>query len=175
MFEVVLHDVTGRLGSGDGMSGISLRVASGEFLVLLGPSGCGKSTLLRLIAGLEHREDGEIEIGGARAAVSRDMIAMVFQNFALYPHMSTFNNIAFLRLCAVAHRPRFGARPRGDPDGRAAFKPRCDVIRRAQAGAQGIPAPHRPRHRVRGARPGRGARTGRPDRGDAQRATALLR
>jgi ABC-type sugar transport system ATPase subunit len=103
MAELVLREVTRRFASGGGVSGISLRVASGEFLVLLGPSGCGKSTLLRLIAGLEHADSGEIEIGGVRAGMSRDMIAMVFQNFALYPHMSAFDNIAFpLRLRAVA-------------------------------------------------------------------------
>ncbi len=100
----MLRGVTRRFASGGGVSGISLHVASGEFLVLLGPSGCGKSTLLRLIAGLEHAESGEIEIGGTRGGASRDVIAMVFQNFALYPHMSAFNNIAFpLRLRAVPH------------------------------------------------------------------------
>ncbi len=102
MAELVLRGLTRRFASGGGVSGISLHVASGEFLVLLGPSGCGKSTLLRLIAGLEHPDSGEIEIGGTCAGASRNSIAMVFQNLALYPHMSAFNNIAFpLRLRAV--------------------------------------------------------------------------
>ncbi|MBC8355890.1 MAG: ABC transporter ATP-binding protein [Planctomycetes bacterium] len=77
---------------------ISLRVDDGEFLVLLGPSGCGKSTTLRMIAGLEEATDGEMRIGDRVvndvAPKDRD-IAMVFQNYALYPHMSVYKNMAF--------------------------------------------------------------------------------
>jgi multiple sugar transport system ATP-binding protein len=77
---------------------VSLDVAEGEFLVLVGPSGCGKSTLLRMVAGLEEITSGEIRIGGRRvndvAPRDRD-VAMVFQNYALYPHMSVFENLAF--------------------------------------------------------------------------------
>jgi multiple sugar transport system ATP-binding protein len=81
---------------------ISFQVADGEFCILLGPSGCGKSTILRLIAGLEQPSRGEIVIDGQRIdnlpPRERD-IAFVFQNYALYPHMSTFDNLAFsLRL-----------------------------------------------------------------------------
>lgn len=79
-----------------------LEVEDGEFLVLVGPSGCGKSTLLRMLAGLEEITDGEIYIGDALVnyVSSKDRnIAMVFQNYALYPHMSVYENIAFgLRL-----------------------------------------------------------------------------
>lgn len=96
--------MTRRFGSGGGISDVSLSVESGELFVLVGPSGCGKSTLLRLIAGLEYPESGEIRIGGQSAGDRRDLIAMVFQNHALYPHMSAFDNIAFpLRL---RHTPK---------------------------------------------------------------------
>jgi len=78
--------------------GIDLDIAEGEFVVLVGPSGCGKSTTLRMVAGLEEITDGEIRIGGARVNElepgERD-IAMVFQNYALYPHLSVADNIAF--------------------------------------------------------------------------------
>src|SRR5579872_5849259 len=77
---------------------VSLTVADGEFMVLLGPSGCGKSSVLRMIAGLEPITAGTIAIDGklvnALPAKDRD-IAMVFQSYALYPHMDVFNNLAF--------------------------------------------------------------------------------
>ena len=77
--------------------GIDLEIQHGEFTVLVGPSGCGKSTLLRMIAGLESISGGEISIDdkvvNKVAPADRD-IAMVFQNYALYPHMSQYNNIA---------------------------------------------------------------------------------
>ena len=86
--------------------GVSLSVAEGEFLVLVGPSGCGKSTLLRMVAGLEVVSEGEIRIGDRRvnevAPRDRD-VAMVFQNYALYPHMSVGENLAFgLKMRKVA-------------------------------------------------------------------------
>jgi ABC-type sugar transport system ATPase subunit len=80
------------------LHGISMDIRAGEFVVIVGPSGCGKSTLLRLVAGLERCEDGEIAIDGKRAndtpPQDRD-IAMIFQNYALYPHMTVRENIAF--------------------------------------------------------------------------------
>ena len=81
---------------------LSLEINDGEFLVLVGPSGCGKTTALRMVAGLEEISDGTIAIGGRvvndLTPKERD-IAMVFQNYALYPHLSVFENIAFgLRL-----------------------------------------------------------------------------
>ena len=80
------------------MDSVSLDVAHGEFMVLLGPSGCGKSTTLRMVAGLESISDGELLIDGKRVndipAKDRD-IAMVFQSYALYPHMTVFDNLAF--------------------------------------------------------------------------------
>lgn len=88
---------------------LSLDVAAGEFVVLLGPSGCGKSTLLRMVAGLESMSSGTLHLDGERAdhldPSSRDM-AMVFQNFALYPHLTSHENIAFPL--------RFRERPLGD-------------------------------------------------------------
>jgi len=78
--------------------GIDVDIADGEFIVLVGPSGCGKSTLLRMVAGLETITEGEIRIGGRVVnnlePADRD-IAMVFQNYALYPHMTVFNNMAY--------------------------------------------------------------------------------
>ncbi|NIU61491.1 MAG: ATP-binding cassette domain-containing protein, partial [Pseudomonas stutzeri] len=78
--------------------GISADIADGEFIVIVGPSGCGKTTLLRMVAGLEEVTGGEILIGGRVVnelePAERD-IAMVFQNYALYPHMSVFDNMAY--------------------------------------------------------------------------------
>jgi multiple sugar transport system ATP-binding protein len=85
-------------GGAPAVDGVTLDVADGEFFVLLGPSGCGKSTTLRMIAGLESITEGELAIGGRRMnevpARDRD-IAMVFQSYALYPHMSVYDNMAF--------------------------------------------------------------------------------
>src|SRR3546814_8165567 len=78
--------------------GVSMEVADGEFIVIVGPSGCGKSTLMRMVAGLEGITGGEISIDGTVVnklePAERD-IAMVFQNYALYPHMSVFQNMAY--------------------------------------------------------------------------------
>jgi ABC-type sugar transport system ATPase subunit len=98
MGEVVLRHLTKNFGDVVAVNDVSLRVEDGEFLVLLGPSGCGKSTILRLIAGLEDATAGEIAIGGTLVnfvdPVKRN-VAMVFQNYALYPHMTVFKNVAF--------------------------------------------------------------------------------
>src|SRR5437870_5059900 len=85
-------------GTVDVIRGVDLEVADGEFLVLVGPSGCGKSTLLRMIAGLEAISDGELMIDGKRAnerTAAERGLAMVFQSYALYPHMTVRQNIAF--------------------------------------------------------------------------------
>lgn len=85
-------------GGVEAVKGVSLDIADGEFCVLVGPSGCGKSTLLRMVAGLETISDGTASIGGRIVneiePAERD-IAMVFQNYALYPHMSVYNNMAY--------------------------------------------------------------------------------
>src|SRR5258708_32648549 len=102
MADLVVRNLTRSFPSGGGVFDVSLAVQSGEFVVLLGPSGCGKTTLLRMIAGLEFPDSGEIQIGGGNTT-RRESIAMVFQNFALYPHMTVFQNIAFpLKLRHVA-------------------------------------------------------------------------
>ena len=80
------------------ITNLNLNISSGEFAVIVGPSGCGKSTLLRLIAGLEEITDGEIFIDDTRVTtmVPKDRnISMVFQNYALYPQMTVFDNMAF--------------------------------------------------------------------------------
>jgi multiple sugar transport system ATP-binding protein/alpha-glucoside transport system ATP-binding protein len=98
MAEVTLRGIRKSYGTMEVVHGVDLDIASGEFVVFVGPSGCGKSTLLRMIAGLEPISGGEISIGGR---VVNDVpspergIAMVFQSYALYPHMSVFDNMAF--------------------------------------------------------------------------------
>ncbi len=97
-------------GQFQAIKGVDLTVAKGEFCALLGPSGCGKSTLLRLIAGLEEPTSGRIEIAGRDVTMeepSRRQIAMVFQSYALYPHMNVGENIAFsLEAAGVARATR---------------------------------------------------------------------
>ena len=90
--------VTKRFGRATILDAVSLEIQSGECVVLLGPSGCGKTTMLRLIAGLERAESGQIFIGDRvvnGVAPSERDVAMVFQNYALYPHLTVFENIAF--------------------------------------------------------------------------------
>src|ERR1700687_1845333 len=105
MAQVLLRNVTKSYDEVLAVRGIDLNIADKEFVVLVGPSGCGKSTTLRMIAGLEDITDGEVLIGGD---VMNDVppkdrdIAMVFQNYALYPHMTVFENMSFgLRLKKV--------------------------------------------------------------------------
>ena len=99
MADVSLHGVTKRFSKDVvAVNHINLDIADGEFLVLVGPSGCGKSTTLRMIAGLEFADEGEIRIGGrvVNQVPPKDRdIAMVFQNYALYPHLSVFKNLSF--------------------------------------------------------------------------------
>lgn len=98
MAEVVFENVCKSYDDNEVIKDMNLSVADREFMVLVGPSGCGKSTALRMIAGLENITGGELKIGGARMndvpPKDRD-IAMVFQNYALYPHMSVYDNMAF--------------------------------------------------------------------------------
>jgi multiple sugar transport system ATP-binding protein len=108
---VLLKDVTKIWPDGTvAVNNVSLDVNDGEFMVLLGPSGCGKSTILRMIAGLEDPSDGDILLNGEPVleVPPRDRsIAMVFQDFALYPHMSVSDNIGFpLKLSGIEHNPR---------------------------------------------------------------------
>ena len=106
MAEIVLDGVTKVFADGyEAVKEMDLEIADGEFMILVGPSGCGKSTALRMIAGLEDISSGELKIGGEivndRAPKDRD-IAMVFQNYALYPHMTVRENMGFaLKLAGV--------------------------------------------------------------------------
>ena len=98
MAEVAFVDVEKHYGPVRVISGLNLQIADGEFAVLVGPSGCGKTTILQMVAGLESISSGRLFIGGRdvtdMAPKSRD-IAMVFQSYALFPHMTVFDNIAF--------------------------------------------------------------------------------
>src|SRR5271165_1527207 len=99
MANVALRQVKKAYPNGfEAIKGVDVEIGDGQFCVLVGPSGCGKSTLLRMVAGLETVTGGEIEIGGRLVnqvePADRD-IAMVFQNYALYPHMSVYNNMAY--------------------------------------------------------------------------------
>ena len=98
MAHVILNNVTKFYETTKVIENVSMNVTSGEFVVFVGPSGCGKSTLLRMIAGLELVSDGIINIGGKivnDVAPAKRGVAMVFQTYALYPHMTVFNNMAF--------------------------------------------------------------------------------
>jgi sn-glycerol 3-phosphate transport system ATP-binding protein len=102
MATLQLNNVKKTYGKGAGavkvIHGVNMDIADGEFVVIVGPSGCGKSTLLRMVAGLEDITSGEVKIDGAvvndKEPADRD-IAMVFQNYALYPHMKVFDNMAY--------------------------------------------------------------------------------
>ncbi|ANL67944.1 sn-glycerol-3-phosphate ABC transporter ATP-binding protein UgpC 3 (plasmid) [Rhizobium phaseoli] len=98
MATINIVDVKKSYGSIPAVKGINLAVADGEFIVLVGPSGCGKSTLLRMIAGLESITEGQVEIAGRnvnKAEPAERDIAMVFQNYALYPHMTVRGNLEY--------------------------------------------------------------------------------
>src|SRR5271165_7217205 len=106
MAMVQLRDVRKSYGRTEVIHGVSIDVADGEFIVIVGPSGCGKSTLLRMVAGLEAISGGEVIIGDRvvnRLEPKDRDVAMVFQNYALYPHMSVFDNMAYgLRIRGLA-------------------------------------------------------------------------
>ncbi|MEO1024974.1 MAG: sn-glycerol-3-phosphate ABC transporter ATP-binding protein UgpC [Pseudomonadota bacterium] len=98
MATVTLEHVKKSFGPTDVIHGIDIEIEDGEFIVIVGPSGCGKSTLLRMVAGLETVTAGDVLIGGTRANDKEPMdrdIAMVFQNYALYPHMSVRQNMGY--------------------------------------------------------------------------------
>ena len=98
MAEIKINGVTKTYANVAAVREVSLTIEDGEFMVLLGPSGCGKTTLLRLIAGFEVPDEGSVSIGGKDVTdvpPGRRDIAMVFQSYALFPHLRVFDNIAF--------------------------------------------------------------------------------
>ena len=120
MGAISIRNVVKRYGVGakalQVIHGVNAEVADGEFVVIVGPSGCGKSTLLRMVAGLEDISGGTVKIG---ERVVNDLppkerdIAMVFQNYALYPHMSSYDNMAFGLKMAAACCTRSAISARG--------------------------------------------------------------
>ena len=117
MAAVQLIGIFKRFGDVQVVHGVDLEIADGEFVVLVGPSGCGKTTLMRMVAGLEDISGGELLIGGKQAnrlPPQKRNIAMVFQSYALYPHLSVYENIAF------------GPRLRKEPE--AEFRPRIQAV-----------------------------------------------
>ena len=143
MASVNIRNVQKHFGGTHVIRGVDIDIADGEFAVLVGPSGCGKSTLLRMIAGLEEIAGGEIAIGGK---VVNDMqpkerdIAMVFQNYALYPHMKVRDNMAFSLLLAKRPRAEIDERVdegRGDPGAGRAARPLPAPALRRPAPARG--------------------------------------
>ena len=125
MAEVTIRDLRKSFGSVEILHGVSVDIDEGEFVVLVGPSGCGKSTLLRMLAGLEHVTSGDIEIGGRRVnelpPKDRD-IAMVFQNYALYPHLTVAENMAFSLMLQKAPKSQIEAK----------VKPAAEILGLAQ-------------------------------------------
>ena len=115
MADVQLTGIEKRFGEARVLKGLDLAIADGEFVVFVGPSGCGKSTLLRTIAGLETADAGEIAIGGRRvndAEPAERGVAMVFQSYALYPHMTVYENMAFGLTLAKADKGEIDRRVR---------------------------------------------------------------
>ena len=117
MGAISIRNVVKRYGSGAKVNqvihGVNAEITEGEFIVIVGPSGCGKSTLLRMVAGLEEISEGEISIAGRvvnDVEPSERDIAMVFQNYALYPHMSVFDNMAYGLKIAKVPREEIKAR-----------------------------------------------------------------
>ncbi|MEO8674414.1 MAG: sn-glycerol-3-phosphate ABC transporter ATP-binding protein UgpC [Casimicrobiaceae bacterium] len=113
MARVTIRAVQKRFGSTQVIRGVDVEIADGEFCVLVGPSGCGKSTLLRMIAGLEEISEGEISIGDTvvnRVPPKERDIAMVFQNYALYPHMTVRDNMSFALMLAKQPKAEIEAR-----------------------------------------------------------------
>ena len=113
MATLTLDNVRKSFGATDVIHGVNIDVKDGEFIVIVGPSGCGKSTLLRMVAGLEGITSGEIRIDDKRVNEAEPMernIAMVFQNYALYPHMSVFDNMAYGLKIAKTPKDEIAAR-----------------------------------------------------------------
>jgi multiple sugar transport system ATP-binding protein len=150
MGQVSLRGVHKRFGEVHVIKGVDLEVHDGEFLVFVGPSGCGKTTLLRMVAGLETITEGELHIDGLRANDVRPSergAAMVFQSYALYPHMTVAENMGFaLKMAGVpkAERDQQVGRAAASPAHDGPAEPLSERTFRRPAPACG----HRPRHRA---------------------------
>ncbi len=153
MATVTFDHVYKRYGDVTAVSDFNLEISDGEFMVFVGPSGCGKTTSLRMIAGLEEITEGELRIGDKVvndvAPKDRD-IAMVFQSYALYPHMSVRDNLAFglkLRKVPKADIDEADQRGRRHPPAREAARPQAQGALRRPAPARRARPGHRPRAR----------------------------
>ncbi|MDO9707638.1 ABC transporter ATP-binding protein [Paracraurococcus lichenis] len=138
MASVTIRNVRKAFGPVEVLHGVSVDIADGEFVVLVGPSGCGKSTLLRMLAGLENITSGEISIGGrvVNTVPPKDRdIAMVFQNYALYPHMTVRQNMAFSMKLAKAPKEAMEAEVRRAA-GILGLEPYLDRFPRQLSGGQ---------------------------------------
>ena len=207
---IALEGVSKRFGKHEAVRDVSLSIREGEFFSLLGPSGCGKTTTLRMVAGFEVPDAGRIYLQGEDVTTlfsNRRPVNMVFQQYALFPHMSIYDNVAFglegqegaalrarrtregdaadrrARGSREAQAPAALGRPaaagcsgararqltRGPAARRAARRARREAAQADAAAAEGDPARRRHDLRLRHARPGRGARDVRPDRGHERR------
>jgi alpha-glucoside transport system ATP-binding protein len=138
MTGVVLKDIRKAYGQVKVLHGIDLDIRQGEFVVFVGPSGCGKSTLLRMIAGLETITGGEMQIDGQRVnevPPSKRGIAMVFQSYALYPHMTVYDNMAFGMRIAKENKQEIDRRVRSAAD-ILQLTPYLDRLPKALSGGQ---------------------------------------
>jgi alpha-glucoside transport system ATP-binding protein len=138
MAGVVLRDLRKAYGQVKVLHGIDLDIKQGEFVVFVGPSGCGKSTLLRMISGLESITGGDMFIDGQLVndvPPSRRGIAMVFQSYALYPHMTVYDNMAFGMRIAKESRNEIDRRVRSAAD-ILQLTPYLDRLPKALSGGQ---------------------------------------
>jgi multiple sugar transport system ATP-binding protein len=138
MASVHIRSVKKRFGDVEVLHGVSIDIPDGSFTVLVGPSGCGKSTLLRMVAGLENISGGEVEIGGRvvnQVPPKERDIAMVFQNYALYPHMTVRDNMAFSLLLAKKSKAFIDERV-GKAAGILGLAPLLDRFPRQLSGGQ---------------------------------------
>jgi multiple sugar transport system ATP-binding protein len=138
MSGVVLKNVRKSYGAVDVIHGVDLEIQKGEFIVFVGPSGCGKSTLLRMIAGLEEITSGELYIDDVKVndvPPSKRGIAMVFQSYALYPHMTVYDNMAFGMRIAKASKEEIDRRVRAAAD-ILQLTPYLDRLPKALSGGQ---------------------------------------